>query len=153
MKKILIILLLLYPSFVLASWNGNPYIELRYSLLSNKPILNGKSECPCIGSEIIMGYEFNPFRKENWKFNLSNSLLYQTRWDDPEGLRFEWNSDYGIKKRYHFLIGSTSWFNLDRTTSIPYNYYIDYKGVHEDILDRGWSGQHYLWTGFRIDLR
>lgn len=149
---IITLLLLLTQSIAFAGWNGKPYFELRYSIFSNKPILNGVSECPCIGSELITGYEFNPFANNNWIIEFSNSLLYQTRWDDPEGFRFEWNSNYKIKSIIHFLVGSTSWYNLDRTTAIPYNYYIDYKGVHKNILDKGWSGTHYLWTGFRVDL-
>jgi len=151
MKKVILTsVMLLLASNCFAE--GNPYLELRYSLFSNKPSVIGNSECPCYGSEIIAGYKYS-YKKVS--FDFSNSWVYHTRWDDPEISKSNLQIAYKQTQHFTWLSGYEVTHNLDRPAVIPYNSQIEYNGVKEIESKEdyyGISGLHYLWVGFRIGL-
>ena len=140
MKSIIFITILLFTSIAYAE----PFIELRYALFSNKPSVIGNSECPCYASEIIIGYE-HKWDRLNVEF--TNSWIYQTRWDDPEGIKTNIYIDYNISNKWIGLFGYEIQHNLDRKAIIPYNSQIEWNGDYY-----GLSGLHYLWIGMRYTI-
>lgn len=154
--RILILLIVLMTSSnAMASWDGNPYIEFRYTLLSNEPSVIGAQDCPCYGSELIAGFETTPFGINRWLLDINAKTVFQTRWDDPEIYQFNMSSDWQWTRRFHWLIGYRQTHNLDRPTPNP-TQYMDWRGLHNREpggLGWGWSGVHYLWTGVRWSFR
>lgn len=155
MKKLILIIALILCSVSISYAEIIPYFEFRYSLLSNEPSLFGITDCPCYGSEIINGWDVDITSKLKW--NIENVLVFGARWDDPEIYKFNALFDYRLFKNWgiHILLGYREIHHLDRPTPISPRY-IDWSGQHTrdpNHVGWGWSGTHYLWTGFRIEFK